>query len=50
MVFNVYNIFIRGSNEWTGDWADKSSKWTPELKKRLGWSDKDDGIFWMPIE
>lgn len=21
-----------GDQEWTGDWSDKSSKWTPELK------------------
>ena len=21
-----------GSKEWEGDWSDKSSKWTPELK------------------
>ena len=39
-----------GSNEWTGAWSDKSDKWTPELKKQCNWSDKDDGIFWMPIE
>ena len=39
-----------GRGEWNGDWSDKSSKWTPELKERLGWSDKDDGVFWMDLE
>ena len=39
-----------GRGEWTGDWSDKSSKWTQELKDRLGWSDEDDGIFWMDFE
>jgi len=36
-----------GSNEWTGDWSDNSSKWTPELKKLLNFSQGDDGVFWM---
>jgi len=22
-----------GTGEWTGDWSDKSKKWTPQLKK-----------------
>ena len=33
--------------EWNGDWSDKSSKWTPELKKELGVEEKNDGIFYM---
>lgn len=37
----------QGKFEWNGDWSDKSSKWTTELKKECGWSDKDDGTFWM---
>jgi calpain-15 len=38
-----------GSGEWTGDYSDSSSKWTPSLKQQLGWSNKDDGIFFMPV-
>ena len=36
-----------GSGEWTGDWSDESDLWTPELKKKLGLTTADDGIFWM---
>lgn len=39
-----------GGNEWTGDWSDKSSKWTPEIKKLLNFNDEDDGTFWMCYE
>jgi len=39
-----------GTGEWKGDWSDKSSKWTPELKQRLNFQEKDDGIFWIKIE
>ena len=39
-----------GTNEWQGDWSDKSSKWTPELKKELNWNDEIDGTFWMAYE
>lgn len=38
-----------GHKEWKGSWNDTSSKWTAELKQRLGVEDKDDGIFWMEI-
>lgn len=38
-----------GQFEWSGDWSDKSSKWTPQLKKQLGWSNANDGTFWMPL-
>lgn len=38
-----------GSGEWTGDYSDKSSKWTPQLKQQMGWSNEDDGIFFMPV-
>ena len=37
-------------HEWDGDWSDKSDKWTPELKERLGYTDEDDGIFWMDFK
>ena len=38
-----------GHHEFTGDWSDSSSKWTPEAKRALGWEDKDNGCFWMSI-
>lgn len=24
-----------GQKEWTGDWSDKSDKWTPEMKAKV---------------
>jgi hypothetical protein len=39
-----------GKCEWEGDWGDHSPKWTDELKKLLGYEDKDDGIFWISYE
>ncbi|KAJ9450068.1 Calpain-type cysteine protease DEK1 [Diplonema papillatum] len=33
--------------EWNGDWSDKSTKWTADAKKAVGWYDGDDGTFWM---
>jgi hypothetical protein len=39
-----------GSHEWSGDWSDSSSKWTPELKKLLNVTEEDDGTFWMSYE
>ena len=37
-----------GKGEWNGDWSDKSKKWTPALKKEVGFTDAaEDGIFWM---
>lgn len=36
-----------GKKEWSGDWSDKSDKWTPELKEKLKVVDKNDGIFWI---
>jgi len=39
-----------GGTEWKGAWSDESDKWTPDLKKRLGWTDSDDGDFWMDFE
>ena len=38
-----------GRKEWQGDWSDKSSKWTEELKKMVGLESKDDGIFWINV-
>jgi len=39
-----------GQKEWTGDWSDDSSKWTPELKEKVNLENKDDGIFYMQWE
>ena len=37
-----------GEKEFNGDWSDKSSKWTKELKKQFEFTEvKDDGIFYM---
>ena len=36
--------------EWKGDWGDKSPLWTRRLKLKLGWSDEDDGTFWMSFD
>ena len=33
--------------EWNGDWSDKSSKWSADAKKAVGWYDGEDGTFWM---
>jgi len=46
-------IMIRnpwGQGEWTGDWSDNSSKWTPAIKKQLNWQPRDDGTFWMCLD
>ena len=37
-----------GKGEWTGDWSDGSSKWTPELRQRYKVVDADDGTFCIP--
>lgn len=39
-----------GGTEWQGDWSDNSPLWTADLKRELGWTDADDGTFWMRIE
>jgi calpain-15 len=39
-----------GRTEWQGDWSDKSDKWTPALKEELGWSDANDGMFFIPFD
>lgn len=36
--------------EWNGRFSDASDDWTPQLKRELGWSDANDGIFWMTYE
>ena len=40
-----------GKLEWNGDWGDSEEiNWTPSLKNELGWSDEDDGIFFMAYD
>jgi hypothetical protein len=36
--------------EWTGKWSDKSDIWTDEAKEQVGWTDEDDGKFWMDFK
>lgn len=36
-----------GQVEWNGEWSDKSSLWTPELKTQCGFLNANDGIFFM---
>lgn len=36
--------------EWNGRFSDASDDWTPQLQRDLGWSDANDGIFWMTFE
>lgn len=39
-----------GEGEWTGDWSDKSSKWTKRMRNMLNYHDNaDDGVFWMEL-
>ena len=39
-----------GCKEWNGDWSDKSSKWTDEIKKQLNFNNSDDGEFYMEFK
>lgn len=39
-----------GEFEWNGDWGDESDKWTDEFKEEVGFSNEDDGKFWMAWE
>lgn len=36
--------------EWNGDWSDNSPLWTPDLKSALGYSNSNDGVFFMSFE
>jgi len=56
IISNVYEInnekLLKISNPWeevefSGDWGDNSSKWTPELKKKVNYNEKDDGDFFI---
>ena len=40
-----------GEKEFIGDWSDKSSKWTEEIKQKVEFNvAKDDGIFYMSYD
>ncbi len=38
-----------GKGEWNGAWSDKDAMWDkhPDMKKKAGWKDEDDGIFFI---
>lgn len=36
-----------GHFSWTGDWSDKSTLWSKELKEKLMPHGADDGLFWI---
>jgi hypothetical protein len=36
-----------GNLEWNGDWSDQSNLWTDEHKKQVGYSNTDDGSFFI---
>ena len=39
-----------GRGEWEGDWSDDSPLWTKYYKNKLGYSEKDEGTFWMNFD
>lgn len=39
-----------GKFEWQGDWSDESDLWTEELREELGFTNEDDGLFWMSLD
>ena len=39
-----------GKGEWNGEWSDSSPLWTSRVKQELGFTDKDDGIFYMGFQ
>jgi calpain-15 len=50
---NIRLLKIRnpyGLKEWSGDWSDKSAKWTPELRVQTGSENKEDGIFFISYD
>ena len=40
----------QGGEEWTGTWSDSDGIWTDELKEKLGWSEANDGTFFIGWE
>lgn len=43
---------LGATNDWTGEWSEMSDKWTPDLRKRLGYTSSrgQEDIFFMPFE
>lgn len=39
-----------GHGEWKGDYSDNSSLWTSELKYKVGYENREDGLFFMKWE
>ena len=40
-----------GCTEWKGDWSDDDqTHWTSRMKQRLGYTNADDGCFWMSFQ
>lgn len=39
-----------GHGEWKGKFSDKSSAWTPQMKKEVNFVDEDDGCFFMELK
>ncbi|GBG24151.1 Calpain-like protein [Hondaea fermentalgiana] len=39
-----------GRFEWNGDWSDKSSLWTDSLRSEVGWTNENDGIFFIDLQ
>ena len=39
-----------GQFEWKGDWSDSSDLWTSDLKAKAGWTEADDGTFFMCLD
>ena len=39
-----------GQGEWEGSWSDKDPVWTPELRKKHGIEDSNDGVFFIPFQ
>ena len=44
-LFKLRNPWSKG--EWSGDWSDKSALWDDKVKGQVGFSAKEDGIFFM---
>ena len=39
-----------GDFEWNGDWSDASELWTQDLKDQVGWTQENDGTFFMSLD
>ena len=38
-----------GMKEWSGDWSDKSKKWTVRTRDQVNGEDKEDGVFFINL-